>query len=65
MNKEELANLMLEVAEEFIKEISSGLEIDGEVKEDLQIVCNIISEFGSRVADKIFNAEKEQNENKN
>ena len=52
---------MLEVAEEFIKEISSGLEIDGEVKEDLQIVCNIISEFGSRVVDRIFNTKKENN----
>lgn len=53
MNKEELANLMLDVAEEFIKDITKDLEIDKETKEDIQIICNIISEFGSRVVDRI------------
>lgn len=53
MSKEELAGLMLDVAEEFIKDITKGLEIDKETKEDIQIICNIISEFGSRVVDKV------------
>lgn len=61
MNKEELANLMLDVAEGFIKDITKDLEIDEETKEDIQIICNVISEFGSRVVDRIFNTEKENN----
>lgn len=48
MNREELANLMLDVAEEFIKDITKDLEMDKSAKEDIQIICNIISEFGSR-----------------
>ena len=64
MNKEELANLMLDVAEEFIKDITKDLEIDEENKEDIQIICNVISEFGSRVVDRIFNTKKE-NSNEN
>lgn len=52
MNKEELANLMLDVAEDFIKDITKDLKIDKATKEDIQIICNIISEFGSRVVDR-------------
>lgn len=54
MNREELANLMLDVAEEFIKDITKDLEMDKSTKEDIQIICNIISEFGSRVVDRIY-----------
>lgn len=54
MTKEQLANLILEVGQEFIKDITKGLEIDKETKEDIQIICNIISEFGSRVVDRIY-----------
>lgn len=54
MNKEQLANLMLDVAEEFIKDITKDLEMDKSTKEDIQIICNIISEFGSRVVDRIY-----------
>lgn len=57
MNKEELANLMLDVAEEFIKDITKDLEMDKDTKEDIQIICNIISEFGSRVVDRIYKEE--------
>lgn len=57
MNREELANLMLDVAEEFIKDITKDLEMDKSTKEDIQIICNIISEFGSRVVDRIYKEE--------
>ena len=59
MNKEELANLMLDVAEEFIKYITKDLEINKETKEDIQIICNIISEFGSRCVDRIYKEDKQ------
>lgn len=54
MSREELANLMLDVAEEFIKDITKDLEMDKSTKEDIQIICNIISEFGSRIVDRIY-----------
>lgn len=57
MNREELANLMLDVAEEFIKDITKDLEMDKSTKEDIQIICNIISEFGSRIVDRIYKEE--------
>ena len=57
MNREELANLMLDVAEEFIKDITKDLDMDKSTKEDIQIICNIISEFGSRVVDRIYKEE--------
>lgn len=53
LENETIANIFLDTAEEFIKDITKGLEINKETKEDIQIICNIISEFGSRVADKI------------
>ena len=53
LENETIANIFLDTAEEFIKDITKGLEINKEAKEDIQIICNIISEFGSRVADKI------------
>lgn len=59
MNREELANLMLDVAEEFIKDITKDLEMDKSTKEDIQIICNIISEFGSRVVDRIYKEDKQ------
>ena len=57
MTKEQLVNLILEVGEEFIKDITKDLEIDKETKEDIQIICNIISEFGSRIVDRIYKEE--------
>lgn len=53
LENETIANIFLDTAEEFIKDITKGLKINKETKEDIQIICNIISEFGSRVADKI------------
>lgn len=62
MTRDELADLMLDVAEEFIKDVTKDLEITKENKDDIQIICNIISEFGSRVVDKIYEISKD-NEN--
>ena len=53
LEKENLANLMLDVAEEFLKDIFKDIEVNKETKEDMQIIANVVSEFGSRVIDKI------------
>lgn len=53
LENQNIANIFLDVAEEFIKEITNGVKVNKEIKEDIQIICNIISEVGSRVADKM------------
>lgn len=58
LTKESLSNLMLDTAEEMLKELFNGIEINETNKEDCQIIANVISEFGSRVIDNVQKAIK-------